>query len=196
MRKRVIHDWSAVQILVDAGRGFVECQRRLGFSHTAWIKAIKRGDLIVAPTRFADRRRRYDWTEVQEYYDVGNSYRACQTKFGFTPMAWHKARKRGEIRTRPNGLPIDELLLRRGNRQNVKKRLLKVGLLDNRCQRCGLTEWLGRPLVIQIDHINGDRSDHRLENLQMLCPNCHSQTPTYGARNRGRRRLQETPPVV
>ena len=48
----------------------------------------------------------------------------------------------------------------------------------------GSRSWLGKPLSIQIDHRNGIRSDHRLENLRMLCPNCHSQTETYGAKNR------------
>jgi 5-methylcytosine-specific restriction endonuclease McrA len=50
-------------------------------------------------------------------------------------------------------------------------------------------------LTVQIDHINGVRDDHRLENLRMLCPNCHSQTATYGQRNRSRD-LQEPAPVV
>jgi Zn finger protein HypA/HybF involved in hydrogenase expression len=68
-------------------------------------------------------------------------------------------------------------------------RLLRAGLLENRCEECGISEWLGRPLIIQIDHINGVRDDHRLENLRMLCPNCHSQTDTYGARNKRLRRI-------
>ncbi|MBV9700071.1 MAG: HNH endonuclease, partial [Candidatus Eremiobacteraeota bacterium] len=63
---------------------------------------------------------------------------------------------------------------------------LAAGVLTNVCQDCGLTEWRGRPLIIQIDHRNGVHNDHRLENLRMLCPNCHSQTDTYAARNRRR----------
>jgi 5-methylcytosine-specific restriction endonuclease McrA len=71
-------------------------------------------------------------------------------------------------------------------------------LLENRCQECGLTEWLGEPLTVQIDHINGVRTDYRLENLRMLCPNCHSQTETHGIRNRRPRAVaRECPgPVV
>lgn len=48
------------------------------------------------------------------------------------------------------------------------------------CSICGITEWQGRALRLQLDHINGKHYDNRLENLRFLCPNCHSQTPTYG----------------
>ena len=53
----------------------------------------------------------------------------------------------------------------------------------NKCEECGITEYNGKPIVFQIDHINGDRLDNRHENLKVICPNCHSQTPTFGNRN-------------
>ena len=68
----------------------------------------------------------------------------------------------------------------------IKQRLIRAGILENRCEECGLTDWRGKPLSIQIDHINGIKDDHRRENLRMLCPNCHSQTETFGSRNRNR----------
>lgn len=68
----------------------------------------------------------------------------------------------------------------------LKKRLLNEGFFENSCSECGISEWNGKPLNIQLDHINGDCSDHRLENLRMLCPNCHSQTDTYCGKNIGR----------
>lgn len=61
----------------------------------------------------------------------------------------------------------------------LKKKLLKEKIKENKCEICGLTEWLGKPLIIQLHHINGNNTDNRLENLQMLCPNCHSQTDSY-----------------
>jgi hypothetical protein len=67
----------------------------------------------------------------------------------------------------------------------LKKRLVEEGLLPWRCALCGLDAWRGRPLVLQLDHINGDRRDNRLENLRLLCPNCHSQTATFAGRNVG-----------
>jgi 5-methylcytosine-specific restriction endonuclease McrA len=144
-----------------------------------------------------DRRRRYEWSSIQRYYDEGHSFRECMQRFGFSAAAWDKAVKRGEIRPRPAGRPIIELLDVGGSRTHIKQRLLRAGLLHNRCSQCGITEWLGEPLTIQIDHINGVHDDFRLENLRMLCPNCHSQTDTYGNRNGKRyRRLQDPGPVL
>ncbi|MGM9530406.1 HNH endonuclease [Intestinibacter sp.] len=52
--------------------------------------------------------------------------------------------------------------------------MINLGLKENKCEECGITEWRGKPITIQLHHINGDRSDNRVENLRMLCPNCHS----------------------
>lgn len=67
----------------------------------------------------------------------------------------------------------------------LKQRLLKENLIENRCGICNITDWMGRPIVCELDHINGNKHDHRLENLRMLCPNCHSQTETYCGKNKG-----------
>jgi hypothetical protein len=53
---------------------------------------------------------------------------------------------------------------------------------------CGLSEWLGKPITLHVDHVNGDPSNDRPENVRLLCPNCHSQTPFLGAANKGRGR--------
>lgn len=190
---RRVYDWKAIQAYHDKGYGFVDCQKRFGFSHTAWVKAIKRGELRSTERIFTDRRRRYDWDAVQAYYDEGHSYRQCRRQFGFSSASWTKAVRRGELRARARLLPIGELLRTTTSRSSVRRRLLDEGILANACSHCGLTEWRGKPISLHIDHINGVRDDHRLENLRMLCPNCHSQTPTYGGRNvkRRTRRLQD-----
>ena len=56
--------------------------------------------------------------------------------------------------------------------------------MKNVCNSCGIKDWMGIPLNMELDHIDGNRSNHRLENLRMLCPNCHAQTDTYRSKNR------------
>lgn len=130
--------------------------------------------------------RRYDWDAVQAYYDDGHGVNACARHFGFARTTFMAAAARGDLRTRPRAMPIDELLARRRNRSHLKLRLIGAGLKEPRCEECGISEWLGRPLSLALHHVNGDGNDNRLENLRLLCPNCHSQTDNYGARNRGR----------
>lgn len=66
----------------------------------------------------------------------------------------------------------------------LKQRLLKNRVLKNECQICNITEWNGKKIVMHMDHIDGNKRNHRLENLRMICPNCHSQTPTYAGKKR------------
>lgn len=85
------------------------------------------------------------------------------------------------------GVPLEEIMIENSpytNMTRLKKRIIQAGLLKNVCEKCGLTEWLGEPLVLQMDHKNGDNRDNRLENLRLLCPNCHSQTETFCGKNR------------
>ena len=66
---------------------------------------------------------------------------------------------------------------------SLKKRVLRAGLLPMLCAQCGLGDvWCGMKLVLQLDHVNGDTTDNRLVNLRLLCPNCHTQTPTFSCR--------------
>jgi 5-methylcytosine-specific restriction endonuclease McrA len=64
------------------------------------------------------------------------------------------------------------------------KRLVKEGYLERKCSCCKLTEWMGKPIPLDLDHINGISTDHRLENLRLLCRNCHAQTDTFSGKNR------------
>lgn len=67
----------------------------------------------------------------------------------------------------------------------LKVRLMKKSIKTNQCEICGLSgEWMGKPLNMELDHIDGDRSNHLLNNLRIICPNCHAQTPTFTSKNR------------
>jgi hypothetical protein len=72
---------------------------------------------------------------------------------------------------------------RREDTHRLRRALLEIGI-KHECSECGQgPEWRGRPLVLPIDHKDGDRQNHEALNLRFLCPNCHAQTPTYGRKN-------------
>lgn len=85
------------------------------------------------------------------------------------------------------GRALSEILVQQStytNNNRLRIRLIREGVLSPRCGECGLAEWRGRAITLHLDHINGINNDHRLENLRLLCPNCHSQTDTYCGRNK------------
>jgi len=65
----------------------------------------------------------------------------------------------------------------------VRKRIQSESLLEYKCLHCGITKWNGVEITLELDHINGNNRDNRLENLRFLCPNCHSLTETFRGRN-------------
>lgn len=103
---------------------------------------------------------------------------------GLTRQTDERLRNAGDARA----IPIQDILsgkYPRFSTNHLKQRLLRDGLVKNSCSLCGISEWMGKNIVCELDHINGNRHDHRLENLRMLCPNCHSQTKTYCGKNKG-----------
>lgn len=66
----------------------------------------------------------------------------------------------------------------------LRQRLIAEGRKEDRCEGCGLDSWRGGPIPLELDHVNGNNRDNRIENLRVLCPNCHALTPTWRGRNR------------
>ena len=70
----------------------------------------------------------------------------------------------------------------------LKLKLLRDGLKEFRCERCGRVEWMGEPIPVELHHINGNRFDNRFDNLQLLCPNCHALTDNHAGRGSRRKK--------
>jgi transposase len=184
--RRQVETRALVSFMLRQGMSRGAIARTLGLSKsTVSYHARRLGERV-------DERgaRRYDWAAIQRYYDEGHSVRDCIARFGFSRQTWHAAVQRGAIIPRAHPMPLARLLVADTyrSRHNVKLRLLGEGLKSNRCEVCGLTEWRGMPLSMALHHVNGEGLDNRLENLQLLCPNCHSQTENFAGR--GRRRLE------
>jgi hypothetical protein len=168
-----------IQELIDRGLTQAEVARELGISQPTVCHHMRRLGHPAKP------KRRYDWPAIRRCYDAGHTMRECQARFGFSGASWQDAIARGDITPRPRAMPIAQLLTAPRNRAHLKLRLLAAGLLAEECRRCGLSDWRGSPLALELHHINGRGQDNRLENLELLCPNCHSQTASWGGRNRG-----------
>jgi hypothetical protein len=98
----------------------------------------------------------------------------------------HKGQGWSKGRVARNAIPLDQILVEHSivyKSSVLKERLVKAGLIKDECVFCGLGSiWNGQPIVLELDHINGKKRDNRLVNLRVLCPNCHSQTPTFRGR--------------
>ena len=122
--------------------------------------------------------------------EAGGNYSITKTRIKnlgldtshFKGQAWNKGKTLGPRK------PVEELLVidRKHPYQSfkLKNRLLQEGIKIHQCECCGITEWRGKPTPLELDHINGINYDNRLENLRLLCPNCHAQTDTYRGRNK------------
>lgn len=101
----------------------------------------------------------------------------------FTGQGWNK-----ELKFKPKiAKKLEDIMTKDSNYQSYKllHRLISEGVKEWKCECCGLTKWNGRPIPLELHHIDGDRSNNTKENLQILCANCHSQTENFrGKKNR------------
>ena len=100
----------------------------------------------------------------------------------FTGQGWLSNQKNHIISKRS----LEEILIENSTYKgssHLRNRLLKEEIFESYCQNCGLDMWLEQPIPLELHHVNGDKFDNRLENLQLLCPNCHALTENYRGKN-------------
>lgn len=123
------------------------------------------------------------------YSIKGNSWGYSQVKKRMTDLNLSFSDFKGKSPMHTNNKSkrlSEEKLLRKNckhDRTVLRRYLIQNELIPYKCAICGITKWNDKTLSLELDHINGINNDNRLENLRFLCPNCHSQTSTYGSRN-------------
>lgn len=171
-----------VQALLRSGKTWSEICRVTGLARRTvayHAKKLRGGK----STRHA---LRHDWDALRAYVRGGHSRRDTVDRFKLSRSAVRRAVALG-VFEKIVAAPLSSMLVRDSqfSRKTVKRRLIEAGRLKDCCALCGLKPvWNGKPLVLRLDHENGNRSDNREKNLRLICPNCDSQLPTYCARNR------------
>ena|ERR1700676_260251 len=159
---------------------------------TAFIDSVSKNHSVAAVLRSLGLR-----PSGANYSGVWRRIRALQLS---TEHWTGRGHLRGRTHAWAKKMPLQEILRYptryRASSSLLKKRLFAEGILPRICDRCGIAEWLGHELTLHLDHVNGNSEDNRIGNLRVLCPNCHSQTPTYCGRNKGRASAMRTLSLV
>ena len=134
--------------------------------------------------------------EILQWVKEGKSKAAMAIELGCNPKTIANTLERWgiEYAGNPSGkgysknmpkMTLEEYLLNSKDIQTnkVRKKLLEEGLKSHKCEKCGLSEWLGEKIPLEVHHKDGNRNNNTLENYELLCPNCHAFTDSYRGKN-------------
>jgi len=136
--------------------------------------------------------------KLKLHQNSGTTYRKLNRLFRMYGINIEHFKKRlwnvGYIKNfHPLKIPLNQILIENSSYENtssLKQRLIKENILIYECALCKNNgDWMGKTISLQLDHINGISNDNRLENLRLLCPNCHATTSNYCGRNKGKHKL-------
>ena len=117
-----------------------------------------------------------DWRTFKKYAEQYGLY---------NPTKYNKCNEKYELKDILSGLypqyPTSKL----------SKRLIKEKIKEYECEICGINDWNGKDITLELNHIDGDNSNHSLNNLELICPNCHSQTDTYRSKGKKKKYNEE-----
>lgn len=139
------------------------------------IKTLR--DIVENSDTFAEVMRKLGYTANR-----GNSIKGLKKHLDENGIDYSKFSKNNILAHSHPKNDLSEILVEDSkytNMTRLKDRILRAGLLKYECYICNINEWNGKPITLQLDHINGNNRDNRIENLRLLCPNCHSQTETF-----------------
>tara|TARA_Y100000310_G_scaffold56232_1_gene51567 strand:+ start:16038 stop:16760 length:723 start_codon:yes stop_codon:yes gene_type:complete len=153
--------------------------KKTKYSEDQFVKAVESSFSIAQVSRKIGIK-----SKGGNYRTVKNKIKALKLDTShFTGQSYLK----GKTHNWAKSIPLKDILVKNSlytSTNNLKYRLFKEGIFEKKCYNCDIIQWLGEDISFELDHINGDNSDNRKENLTILCPNCHSLTPTYRGRNR------------
>ena len=135
--------------------------------------------------------------EIEQWIAEGNTKAQMARELGCNPKTINPVLKKLGLEyagnqgckglSKPNGreLSLLEYLEKSIDIQSnkVRKKLLDEGYKEHKCECCGLTEWLGEPIPLELHHKDGNHFHNELDNFQLLCPNCHAKTSSYRGKN-------------
>ena len=135
--------------------------------------------------------------QIMQWISEGKSKAHMARELGCNPKTINPLLKKLEIeydgnqsgkgQSKSNGqyMNLEEYLEKSEDIQSnkVRQKLLKEGYKNHQCENCGLTEWLGQPIPLELHHKDGNRNNNTLDNYEMLCPNCHALTENYRGKN-------------
>lgn len=188
MKRSHVQHAETIRRLLTEGWSGARIVRELGIAKSTVSYHAGRLGRIRTP------KPKYDYAKIQQDIDNGLTVRQIKAKHGCCSATYSNAVKREALVPRPTKakMDLDQLAasLNGGRARSYDRKLMRRFLVQHygawACTECGLINWRGKPITLEVDHLDGNPRNNGIENLRLLCPNCHSVTDTWRGRNIGK----------